>query len=112
MLAEAGESDRLQKARIFRFFCRSSFFFIAIRLYCGGGSAPHFAANAVLKRMSLGVKIHAKIDPMKPNFINLYCKLDREKTGASRPRGGRARDFVNFRENIHASRTCGASARV
>ena len=34
----------------------------------------------------------------------LYCRVDRDKTGASGPRGGCARDFVNFREKIHASR--------
>ena len=28
-----------------------------------------------------------------------YCKLDRDKTGASGPRGGCARDFVDFRKN-------------
>ena len=33
-----------------------------------------------------------------------YCILDRYKTGASGPRGGRARDFVNFREKNYASR--------
>ena len=33
-----------------------------------------------------------------------YCKLDREETGAWRPRGARARNFVNFRGGIHASR--------
>ena len=50
MLAEAGEASRLQEARIFRLYNRTRFFFIAIRLrICGGGSAPHFAANAVLK---------------------------------------------------------------
>ena len=34
----------------------------------------------------------------------LYCRVDRDKTGASGPRGGCARDFVNFRKKIHASR--------
>jgi hypothetical protein len=49
MLAEAREADQLEKARIFRLFLSVQFFFIAIRLtICGGGSAPHFAANAVL----------------------------------------------------------------
>ena len=34
----------------FQIFLSVQFFFIAIRLtICGGGSAPHFAANAILK---------------------------------------------------------------
>jgi hypothetical protein len=51
MIAEPGEVARLQEARIFRLFYRTSLFFITIRLpiYWGGGSAPHFAANATLK---------------------------------------------------------------
>ena len=32
-----------------------------------------------------------------------YCKLDWDATGASGPRGGRARDFVNFRGKKYAS---------
>jgi hypothetical protein len=28
----------------------------------------------------------------------LYCELDWDKTGALRPRGGRARDFVNLQQ--------------
>ena len=36
--------------------------------------------------------------------FSTYCILDRDKTGASKPRGGCARDFVNFREKFHASR--------
>jgi hypothetical protein len=46
-------------------------------------------------------------DPMR-----VYCKLDRDETGASGPRGGCARDFVNFRDKIHASRARGAAARI
>jgi hypothetical protein len=42
----------------------------------------------------------------------LYCRVDRNKSGASGPRGGCARDFVNFREKIHASRARGAARRV
>jgi hypothetical protein len=34
----------------------------------------------------------------------IYCRIDWKGTGASRPRGGRARDFVNFRGKIRASR--------
>jgi hypothetical protein len=34
----------------------------------------------------------------------MYCTVDRKGTGALYPRDGRARDFVNFRENIYASR--------
>ena len=34
----------------------------------------------------------------------MYCTVDRKGTGALCPRDGRARDFVNFRENIYASR--------
>jgi hypothetical protein len=41
-----------------------------------------------------------------------YCKLDRDKTGASGPRGGCARDFVDFEKIIDASRARGAAARV
>ena len=41
-----------------------------------------------------------------------YCRVDRKGTGASHPRGGRARDFVNFREKNYASRARGAAARV
>ena len=34
-----------------------------------------------------------------------YCRVDRNGTGASDPRGGFARDFVNFREKKnHAAR--------
>ena len=33
----------------------------------------------------------------------MYCTVDLKETGALRPRGGRARDFVNFRKNIYAS---------
>jgi hypothetical protein len=48
MLAEAGDKSRLQEARIFRLFI-GPVFFIAIRLgICGSGSAPQFAANAIL----------------------------------------------------------------
>jgi hypothetical protein len=36
-----------------------------------------------------------------------YCKLDRDKTGASGPQSGCARDFVNFRGKNHASRAQG-----
>ena len=43
VLAKAGDTRRLQEARILDFFI-GSVFFIAIRLgICGGGSAPHFA---------------------------------------------------------------------
>ena len=45
-------------------------------------------------------------------YENYYCRVDRDGTGASRPRGGRARDFVKFRKKFHASRARGASARV
>ena len=31
-------------------------------------------------------------------FVFLYCRVDRDETGASGPRGGCARDFVNFRK--------------
>ena len=44
--------------------------------------------------------------------LALYCKLDRNETGASDPCGGCARDFVNFRKKFHASRALGAVARV
>ena len=37
----------------------------------------------------------------------LYCRVDRDKTGASGPRGGCARDFVNFR----GKNSCIARAR-
>jgi hypothetical protein len=36
-----------------------------------------------------------------------YCRVDRKGTGASCPRGGSARDFVNFRKKI----SCIARAR-
>jgi hypothetical protein len=41
-----------------------------------------------------------------------YCRVDRDGTGASDPRGGYARDFVNFRKKIHVSRARGAAGRV
>ena len=41
-----------------------------------------------------------------------YCILDRYGTGASGPRGGCARDFVNFRKKIHASRARRGRARL
>ena len=37
-----------------------------------------------------------------------YCKLDRDKTGASGPHSGCARDFVNFSEKNYALRARGA----
>jgi hypothetical protein len=40
-------------------------------------------------------------------IFEAYCKLDRDKTGASGPRGGCARDFVNFR----GKKSCIARAR-
>ena len=49
---------------------------------------------------------------LKKKALKQYCRVDRKGTGASRQRGGRARDFVNFRKLIHASRVRGAPARV
>jgi hypothetical protein len=44
------------------FFYRTSFFFIAIRLrICGGGSAPHFAANAALKYTCCIIQTNCKL---------------------------------------------------
>jgi hypothetical protein len=40
----------------------------------------------------------------------LYCTVDWNGTGTSGPRGGCARDFVNFRKKIHASRARDAAA--
>ena len=61
MLAEAGEACRLQEAQIFRLFI-GPVFFIAIRLrICGGGSAPHFAVNAVLKPLYRHYRIYCTI---------------------------------------------------
>jgi hypothetical protein len=40
-----------------------------------------------------------------------YCWVDQNETGASRPRGDRARDFVNFRKKNYASRARGLLAR-
>ena len=37
-------------------------------------------------------------------YTCVYCRVDRNKTGASGPRGGCARDFVNFREKNYAAR--------
>ena len=42
----------------------------------------------------------------------MYCRVDRNGTGASDPRGGLARDFVNFREKKNMQRARGAAARV
>ena len=40
-----------------------------------------------------------------PEIPYTYCNLDRDGTGASGPRGGCARDFVNFREKfMHRAR--------
>jgi hypothetical protein len=48
MIAEAGDTPRLQEARIFRLTKFSITGSIAIHLrICEGGSAPCFAANAV-----------------------------------------------------------------
>jgi hypothetical protein len=44
-----------------------------------------------------------------------YCRVDRDKTGASGPRGECARDFVNFREKnlcIARARRCRAGLTV
>ena len=43
---------------------------------------------------------------------DIYCTVDRNGTGASDPRGGSARDFVNFREKKIMQRARGAAARV
>jgi hypothetical protein len=45
-------------------------------------------------------------------LVRVYCRVDLKKTGASRPRGARARDFVNFRVENHELRARGAPARV
>ena len=43
----------------------------------------------------------------------MYCRVDRNGTGASDPRGGFARDFVNFRGKkiMHAARARRGRAR-
>ena len=43
--------------------------------------------------------------------FDVYCKLDWDGTGALGTRSGRARDFVNFRKKIHASRARAAWPR-
>ena len=44
--------------------------------------------------------------------MNMYCRVDRNGTGASDPRGGFARDFVNFRKKKnHAARARRGRAR-
>jgi hypothetical protein len=67
------------------------------RLIAGQGSADLLAHTLLLG------KVHR-------NFR--YCRVDQNGTGASGPRGGRTRDFVNFRKKIHASRARGAAPRV
>jgi hypothetical protein len=42
----------------------------------------------------------------------LYCTYGRQEITAWRPRSVLARDFLIFREKIHASRARGAPARV
>jgi hypothetical protein len=51
MLTDIGDTHRLREARIIRLPPpHRTFFFIAIHLrICGGGSAPHFAADATLR---------------------------------------------------------------
>ena len=44
--------------------------------------------------------------------IEVYCRVDQNGTGASGPRGGCARDFVNFRKKIHASRARRGRSRL
>ena len=53
---------------------------------------------------------------MPPNaadgLVVSYCRVDRNGTGASDPRGGFARDFVNFRrKKNHAARARRGRAR-
>ena len=37
-------------------------------------------------------------------YIHGYCRIDRDETGASGPRGGCARDFVKFRKKLCIAR--------
>jgi hypothetical protein len=46
------------------------------------------------------------------NLVRMYCTFGRGKINAWFPRSALARDFVNFRKKIHASRPRGATARV
>jgi hypothetical protein len=69
-----------------------------------GQAIPH-AGRATAPEFDLKLYILFKI-------VRPYCKLDRDKAGASGPRGACARDFVNFRKKFHASRALGAAARV
>jgi hypothetical protein len=45
-------------------------------------------------------------------LLPVYCRVDRNGTGASGPRGDCKRDFVNFRGKHYASRARGAAVRV
>jgi hypothetical protein len=64
-------------------------------------------------KSSQGHRHHADEVKLTKSMVHeQYCRVDWNGTGASRPRSGSARDFVNFRKKKHASRAHGAAARV
>jgi hypothetical protein len=58
--------------------------------------------NLVLRVLERVRRIHTKFKVnlvlCTADYLPGYCQVDWDKTGASRSRGGRARDFVNFRK--------------
>ena len=70
----------------FQTFLSVQFFFIVIRLrICGGGSAPHFAANAVLKtKLSRRAVPKIKVDPSYQDILRFRISENAQRSSGAK----------------------------